>query len=150
MAGELNLAAFDSPGVYVVGIGIAGQPLCLGIGNQNGTPSFVSVVTNSGNPTMWQVEILSSNDGVYKCRIGNLDGHYTWSTPGDALPNCVGLAPGDLDTGATIILNSNNGTPTLEAAFQPGGFMAPTGGPNGFYFALNNKASAALTFFAQQ
>ena len=147
MAGELNLAALNTSQVYVVGIGIAGQPLALGIGNQNGTPSFVSVVTNSGNPTMWQLAILSSNDNIYKCQIGNLDGHWTWATPGNALPNCVGLVPGDLNTGATIILDSNAGT--LSAAFQPGGFMAPIGGPSGFYFALNNNASAALTFFAQ-
>ena len=147
MAGEFNLAALDSPGVYVVGIGIAGQPMALGIGNQNGTPSFVSVVTNSGNPTPWQLEVLSSNDSIYKCQISDLDGRYFWVTPGDALPNCVGLVLGG-NVGATIILDANAGT--LSAAFHPGGFMAPIGGPNGFYFALNNNASAALTFFSQQ
>ena len=148
MASEFDLAAFDIPGVYVVGIGIAGQPLALGIGNQNGTPSFVSVVTNSGNPTPWQLEIVSSNgSGIYKCQISDLDGRYFWVTPGDALPNCVGLVLGG-NVGATMILNADAGT--LEAAFGPGGYMAPTGGPNGFYFALNNNASAQLTFFAQQ
>lgn len=86
--------------------------------------------------------------GIYKCRIGNLDGHWTWATPGDAQPNCVGLVPGALDTGATIILNTNNNT--LEAAFGPGGFMAPIGSPQGFYFALNNNASAPLNFFSQE
>lgn len=148
MAGAMNVTRLDT-GVYVMGIGIANQPLALGIGNQNGTPSFVSVVTNSGNPTMWQVQVVSTDgNGSYKCLIGDQYGHWVWATPGNAMPNCVGLRAGDLDTSDTIILNAN--TSTLEAAFGPGGFMAPIGGPNGFYFALNNNASAPLTFFSQQ
>jgi hypothetical protein len=133
-------------GTQNLSIGIAGQPLGLAIGRQNGTPGYVSVVTNSGNLPEWQFKTLASNGETAKLHIGTADGQFWWAIPGNSqLPNAVGLAPGE-DFASTIILNI--GANTLEAPFGPGGFLAPLGGPSGFYFATNNNASAQLNFFA--
>jgi hypothetical protein len=129
-------------------IGIAGQPLGLAVGLENGTPGYVSVVTNSGNLPQWQFKTLGSDGVIAKLHIGTADGQFWWIIPAaNQLPDAVGLAPGE-NFASTIILNI--GANTLEAAFQPGGFLAPTGGPSGFYFATNNEASAQLNFFATE
>jgi hypothetical protein len=137
-------AKLRSEGSQLLGVGIAGQPLCLGVGLQNGTPGYVSVVTNSGNPYAWQFVILGSNGQTTKVNIGTQDGQFWWIVPGgNPFPDCVSLIPGQ-GAASTIIVENN----TLNAAFGPGGFLAPTGGPSGFYFATNNEASAPVNFFA--
>jgi hypothetical protein len=128
-------------------IGIAGQPLGLAVGLENGAPGYVSVVTNSGNLPKWQIKTFGSDGVTAKLQIGTADGQYWWAIPGGTqFPNAVGLAPAN--NASTIILNI--GADTLEASFQPGGFLTPTGGPSGFYFATNNNASAQLNFFATE
>lgn len=147
---ELEIAVSEaklgSEGSQLLGVGIAGQPLCLGVGLQNGTPSYVSVVTNSGNPYAWQFVILASNGQTTKLNIGTQDGQFWWIVPGgNPFLNCVSLAPGQ-GAASTIIFEGDNNT--LNAPFGPGGFLAPTGGPSGFYFATNNDSSSPVIFFA--
>jgi hypothetical protein len=133
-------------GIQNLSIGIAGQPLGLAIGPRTGTPGYVTVVTNSGHLPEWQVKTLASDGVTAKLHIGTVDGQFWWIIPSRIqLPDAVGLAPGE-QFASTIILNIGNNT--LRASFQPGGFLAPIGGPSGFYFATNNEASAQLNFFA--
>jgi hypothetical protein len=126
-------------------IGIAGQPLGLAIGPRTGTPGYVTVVTNTGHLPEWQVKTLASDGVIAKLHIGTVDGQFWWIIPSRTqLPDAVGLAPGE-NFASTIILNIGNNT--LEASSQPA-YLAPIGGPSGFYFATNNEASAQLNFFA--
>lgn len=133
-------------GTQLLGIGIAGQPLALGFGNVAGA-NYVSVVTNSGNPYQWQVVSLGTDGRTTKLFIGKPDGSAWWTIPGnDPLPNCVSVVVGSQEKASTIILD--NAAQTLSAAFQPGGFLAPIGGPQGFYYATNSPASSPVIFFA--
>ncbi|MEA2892220.1 MAG: hypothetical protein QOI05_3013 [Bradyrhizobium sp.] len=141
-------AKMNLSGTQNLSIGLANQPLGLAVGVENGTPAYVRVVTNSGNLPQWQFKTLGSDGVTAKLHIGTADGQFWWAIPGNSqLPNAVGLAPGE-NLASTIILNI--GANTLEASFGPGGFLAPTGGPSGFYFATNNNASAQLNFFATE
>ena len=134
-------------GIQNLSIGIAGQPLGLAVGpSKTAHLVYVTVVTNSGHLPQWQFKTLVSDGVTAKLHIGTADGQFWWIIPSRTqLPNAVGLAPGE-QFASTIILNI--GTNTLEASFQPGGFLAPIGAPSGFYFATNNEASAQLNFFA--
>ena len=139
-------AKLKAEGTQLLGIGIAGQPLALGFGNVAGA-DYVSVVTNSGNPYQWQVVSLASDGRTTKLHIGKPDGSAWWTVPAnDPLPNCVNVVVGGQEKASTIILD--NAANTLRAAFQPGGFLAPTGGQQGFYYATNNQASSPVVFFA--
>jgi hypothetical protein len=143
---EMAEVKLKSTGTQLMGVGIAGQPLCLGMGNQKGS-GYVSVVTNSGNPYQWQFVILGSDGQTIKLYIGTGDGQSWWTIPGDnPFPGCVSLMPGGQDVASTIIYD--NATGSLNAAFGPNGYLAPIGGPSGFYFATNNQASSPVVFFA--
>ena len=133
-------------GTQLLGVGIAGQPLALGLGNVQGN-RYVSVVTNSGNPYQWQFVTLGSNGQTTKMHVGTPDGQSWWTIPGNNLmPNCVSVVQGSERVASTIIYD--NATNSLNAAFGPGGFLAPTGGQSGFYYATNNQASSPVVFFA--
>jgi hypothetical protein len=127
---------FEPDTTQVVGIMVAGQPMCLGVGLQNGSASYVSVITaRAGAIPRWRIQYLSSGGGRSKVFIVTEDGQNWWSVPSDQpFPNCVAFGP----------------QPTKEAPYQPGGFMAPTGSARGFYFATNAAASAQLYFVAVQ
>jgi hypothetical protein len=138
------ITKLQSSGTALLGIGIANQPLCLGVG-LNGQSRYVSVIANSGNPPQWQINVLGADGETNKCEIGTPDGQFWWYVPGgDPFPNCINLVP-DRRGAATIIFN------IIERSFSgpyTGGNMAPTGGPSGFYFATNAEQAAPVVFFA--
>ena len=139
-------ATLKTSGTQLLGVGIAGQPLCLGLGNMAGA-RYVSVVRNSGNPYQWQFVFLASLGETTKYYIGTQDGQAWWTVPADnPLPNCVSVAPVPQNQAATIIYNSI--TQTLSPADPPGGFLAPIGSSSGFYFSTEADTSSRVDFYA--
>jgi hypothetical protein len=139
-------AILKNAGTQLLGVGIANQPLCLGLGNMAGA-RYVSVVRNSGNPYQWQFVFLASLGNTTKYNIGTQDGQAWWTVPAnDPLPNCVSVAPGPQSRASTIVYNYM--TQTLYPADPPGGFLAPMGSSSGFYFSTEANASSPVDFYA--
>jgi hypothetical protein len=131
-------------GTQLLGVGIAGQALCLGLGNKAGA-RYVSVVRNSGNPYQWQFVFLASVGEITKYYIGTQDGQAWWTVPANnPLPNCVAVAAVPRERATTILYDDI--TQTLNVF--DGGFLAPIGSSSGFYFSTEAAASSRVDFYA--
>jgi hypothetical protein len=113
----------------------------------DGAPGYVSVIlAAAGVIPRWQAVFLATDGTTAKYNFGTESGEYWWFVPWhEPFPNSVGLAPNQ-DAAATIIVNLAPDNYTLEAAGLEGGYMAPMGGPTGFYLATDAPASAQVYF----
>jgi hypothetical protein len=130
----------------LTGIAIQEQALCLSVGLMNGAPSFVRVAINTaGVMPRWSMNKIGASSTDAKYFIGTEDGQYWWNVPSSTpYPNNVSLIADKRRATSFIIKFSPDYR--IEAPYGPGGYMAPMGGGNAFYFATGTPQSSLVYF----